>query len=260
MLTERWPHGCALLLLAAAGSLLWAVGSGSLAPPPLDPSALSNWVGDVGPPTAAVAILRLAGLALVAWLVAAVGLDALATAVRSARLARMAGAALPRPLRTALHRGVGLTFALGTLAVPPAPEQPAKAGHGAVMTVVPDGGVEWMQSVPDPDESDTDGTATMRALPHGATSGTATMRPLPQANDVGRSVAAAPGSSHQQVTVAPGDSLWRLAEEVVGERVGRPATDAEVSPYWQSLVEANRSRLRSGDPDVIFPGESVVLP
>ena len=60
--------------------------------------------------------------------------------------------------------------------------------------------------------------------------------------------------------MAPGDSLWRLAEEMVGERLGRPASDAEVAPYWQSLVDANRSRLRSGDPDVLFPGETVLLP
>ncbi len=56
-----------------------------------------------------------------------------------------------------------------------------------------------------------------------------------------------------------GDSLWRLAEDVVAERLGRAATDVEITPYWQSVVEANRSRLRSGDPDVLFPGESVVL-
>ncbi len=76
---RRSPHGTALLLLAAAGTLLWAAGS-RLPSPPLDPSGVSIWVSEVGPPTAAIALLRLVGLALVAWLGAAVALDALAAA------------------------------------------------------------------------------------------------------------------------------------------------------------------------------------
>jgi hypothetical protein len=34
----------------------------------------------------------------------------------------------------------------------------------------------------------------------------------------------------------------------------------EVHGYWTRVLDANRGALRSGNPDLIFPGESVVLP
>jgi nucleoid-associated protein YgaU len=42
--------------------------------------------------------------------------------------------------------------------------------------------------------------------------------------------------------------------------LGRPATVDEVVAYWRSVIEANRERLQSGDPDLIYPGEVVLLP
>jgi nucleoid-associated protein YgaU len=58
-----------------------------------------------------------------------------------------------------------------------------------------------------------------------------------------------------------GDNLWQIARAEVIRAGGadRPA-DAQIAPYWQRVVEANRSTLRSGDPSLIFPGEVVTLP
>src|SRR5438067_2421121 len=33
-----------------------------------------------------------------------------------------------------------------------------------------------------------------------------------------------------------------------------------VAPSWRELIQDNHSSLRSGNPDLIFPGETVVLP
>lgn len=63
-----------------------------------------------------------------------------------------------------------------------------------------------------------------------------------------------------EVVVAPGDHLWKLAADRVGAALGRAPTEADVAPYWVRVVEANRDRIRSGDPDLIFPGEVIVLP
>lgn len=63
-----------------------------------------------------------------------------------------------------------------------------------------------------------------------------------------------------RTVVVAGDHLWKLAAERMEEVLGRPPTRAEVAPYWVEVVEANRDRLRSGDPDLIFPGEEIVLP
>ena len=43
-------------------------------------------------------------------------------------------------------------------------------------------------------------------------------------------------------------------------RAGTRSTDADVARYWQRVIAANRTTLRSGDPSLIFPGEVVTLP
>jgi len=67
--------------------------------------------------------------------------------------------------------------------------------------------------------------------------------------------AAIPHTSRQYI-VGPGDNLWSIARAALG----RNARDDEVAPYWKALIAANRSYLRSGDPNLIFPGEVLGLP
>ncbi|MGH8924390.1 MAG: LysM peptidoglycan-binding domain-containing protein [bacterium] len=62
------------------------------------------------------------------------------------------------------------------------------------------------------------------------------------------------------VVVMPGDNMWLLAERRLTELLGRKAGDHEVAPYWLAVIGANKDRIRSGDPDLIFPGEVLVLP
>lgn len=68
------------------------------------------------------------------------------------------------------------------------------------------------------------------------------------------------GGAAGEAVVGPGDHLWSIAERVVAGRLGRAPTDDEVAPYWAAVVERNAHRLSSGDPDLVFPGETVVLP
>ena len=56
-----------------------------------------------------------------------------------------------------------------------------------------------------------------------------------------------------------GDHLWALAERRVSAVLGRPAADHEIAPYWRDVISSN-PELRSGDPDIIYPGEVIVLP
>jgi uncharacterized membrane protein YgcG len=63
--------------------------------------------------------------------------------------------------------------------------------------------------------------------------------------------------------VQQGDSLWTIARDRLAEVRGRRAaalSDREVAAYWVTVVEANQGGLRSGDPDLIYPGEEVKLP
>jgi nucleoid-associated protein YgaU len=62
------------------------------------------------------------------------------------------------------------------------------------------------------------------------------------------------------VEVRRGDHLWSISKGRMETVLRAAVEDAEVAPYWRRVVEMNRPRLRSGDPDLIFPGETVLLP
>ena len=66
-----------------------------------------------------------------------------------------------------------------------------------------------------------------------------------------------------EVEVAPGDNLWGIAAQTIARATGRDrgaVTDDEIDRYWRVLCDLNRDRVRSGDVNLIYPGEVVVLP
>ncbi len=63
------------------------------------------------------------------------------------------------------------------------------------------------------------------------------------------------------VTVRRGDHLWSLSEHHLSRVLGRSDLgDHEIARYWVRVIEANRGTIRSGNPDLIYPGEVIVLP
>jgi hypothetical protein len=61
--------------------------------------------------------------------------------------------------------------------------------------------------------------------------------------------------------VEPGDHLWSIAAETLTEHLGKAPSERRVARYWQRLIDANRDRLViPGEPDVIMPGQRLVLP
>ena len=64
----------------------------------------------------------------------------------------------------------------------------------------------------------------------------------------------------QNHTVVRGDNLWTIAaNHIASTHAGGPAA-SEITEYWLKVIAANRDTLRSGDPNLIFPGEIVALP
>ncbi len=57
------------------------------------------------------------------------------------------------------------------------------------------------------------------------------------------------------VTVRRGDSLWSIAARLAPPAAGTPA----VAATWHRLLETNRAVL-GADPDLIFPGDRLVVP
>lgn len=92
--------------------------------------------------------------------------------------------------------------------------------------------------------------------------------PRPTSTTIARSTtppaptpAAAPSAGARIHVVVAGDNLWHIARTEVARVSGSErVTDAVIAPYWQRIIEANRDALRSGDPNLIFPGERIALP
>jgi hypothetical protein len=60
--------------------------------------------------------------------------------------------------------------------------------------------------------------------------------------------------------VRPGDHLWKIAGEHLQIVLERAPTQDEHALYWLAVIDAARPVIRSGDPDLIYPGEELPLP
>jgi hypothetical protein len=73
----------------------------------------------------------------------------------------------------------------------------------------------------------------------------------------------APEADRNRHDVAEGETLWTIARDRLAKASGGGSgepTDQELTEYWAKVVEANQGRLESGDPDLIYPGEKIILP
>jgi nucleoid-associated protein YgaU len=55
--------------------------------------------------------------------------------------------------------------------------------------------------------------------------------------------------------VEAGDSLWLIAESVLG----KDGSDAQVAAEVERLWQLNAGRIGTGDPDLIYPGQELRL-
>jgi hypothetical protein len=247
--TER-PHRLGLVLAAAAATaVLVAAGRGSLATPPLDD--LPGWIEDRGTLVAAMAAVRLLGLAAAAWLLLVALVGEAARLAGATRLVLLADRALPAVVRNALGAVAGVGVIAGGVA--------ATVGPPAAGSVAPPPAVATQQLLPPEGEAPGAGAAAVARMtvlppdPEPAPAPAPVPAPVPD-----RVATAAPAA--EEWTVAPGESFWSIAEDVVAERSAQPPSDDAIAAYWRVLVDANRGRLVAGDPDVIWAGQRLVLP
>ena len=234
----RRPFGGAatwvLALGVAAAALQWA-GQGPLAGPPLThPGRWGAWLAGRDPIVAAFSLLRVLALAGL-WYVAIVTVvGAVLRLVGAASLVRLTDRVTVAPVRRMLAGSVSLGLAAsGVLAVAaPALRTPVAAAAQQTATETPT-------------------TVTMHRL------GPTETVPAPPATPP----QVAPATTTDRWTVKPGECFWSIAESVLTERSGRAPSDAEIVPYWNRLIDANRLELaHRDDPDLIFPGQVFVVP
>ena len=82
---------------------------------------------------------------------------------------------------------------------------------------------------------------------------------LPPENLAGP-IPARPGAPDTGLIVTPGQSLWSIAVSTLTGHLGTTPSSREVDRYWREVVRVNLPALRSGNADLIHPGEVVLLP
>jgi len=187
----------------------------------------ASWPGAGDPATATMAVVQVVAGVLAAYLAIA--------AVVAIRLPRLAPVFVQRLVAAA----VGGSLVLAPMTTAGAAPQPVPTPSDAPV----------LHKIAD--DASTTTTTTTTGPPASGREDPALDREIPP-----RTPAAAAG----EVVVAPGDHLWGIAARTLTSRLGRPPTDAEIAPYWSRLIETNRDRLATGDPDLIFAGQVFRLP
>jgi hypothetical protein len=251
-------------MLTIAAWCVWALFLRALVVEALD--ARRDWAASRGAAPSRPAPLRMLARGLVVWLTMTAGSAASAGASSTPALATL----LAPPASAALARDAPAAAPSTEPATPPA----TPVGESERLVVVPDpagawdlaerylgDGIRWQElwernsDRPQPDGGFwSDPEAVVPAgwqlvVPAAAPAA------MPRAE-------ATPAAPQSEVTVAPGDNFWQLAERTLATAWGRPPTEDEVRGYWHTLVDTNRDRLvpPPGDPDLIHPDQAFVAP
>lgn len=223
--------------LGLAGLLLRLAATGDLASPPLGSlDDLAAWSDAREPAAAGIALVRLVAELAVWYLLAVSVLHVASTVLRASGGHRAADALTTPGVRRLVRAGLGLGLAAASSV---SGQEEAGAPGTVTMTPVAEAPLVIQTRIEDP-------------------GGTATMRPqVVQETGVAQMAPVAPTTW----TVAPGESLWTIAEDLLADAWQRQPTDAETDPFWRALLEANRSRLADpADPDLIHPGQVLEVP
>ena len=232
--------------LAGSGWLL-ARTAAALAPPPTwRPAEVADWVDERGAAEAAVALVRLVAVGAWAYITLIVTLALLGRIRSLAPLGRLARVLAGPTGRTALDRLIGV----GLMTLTAAPLLPTPAASATPAIAGPAAPVEPAPAPDDPSQPPTPGASDDPSQPPTPGAGAPMLRP-----------AAVTDADVVHHVVAPGEHLWAIASDRLDDAWGRPATDAEIVPYWRAVIDANRDRLIvANEPDHIMAGQVFLLP
>lgn len=87
---------------------------------------------------------------------------------------------------------------------------------------------------------------------------TSDLPPEPSSEPIPEATVAAHSIDGHQVVVNEGDNLWTLAAETLAAHGFEHPSCGQIAEYWRLVVAANQ--VRSGNPDVIAPGEAITMP
>lgn len=246
------------------GALLAAVGGswrrGVLAGPPLgEPASWPAWAAGRSGLEAAFAVLALVVVILASYLLATTALAVVARLAGSRRMLSLAEVLTLPVVRRSLFAGLGMSLA--GVAVVGAGSRPGGPGSRALALDAP--GLVVVTTDPASGQAPTSPSSgeqapVMQRLPDrqpdwGQPSRSTPESPPPESPP--------PASPPPEWEVRSGDHLWSVAARILEAARKAEVTDAEMAPYWRSVVEANRSLLADpANPDLIFAGQRLVIP
>lgn len=202
-----------------------------------------RWIQSTPLEDAAAALLRSIGLIIAYWLLVSTAGYLGARAMGWTRTAKALGVLTLPAVRRISDRLVAGSLAISTLATP----MVAWPHDATAPLTTPAATVDnLMPHVPVPEPY----------LPHDTDPEPPAAEP-PRISEPDLVIVA---DSTLEVVVRSGDNLWELAGRRMSAILGRPAADHEVAPYWVEVLNANKTRFRSGDPDLIYPGDVIVMP
>lgn len=263
-LPTLWTAGACVTLIA-----LWRSGGARDGlQVPADPGRWQEWAVRHDPLDVAAGAARVVALVLVAYLLVVATLHLVAAVLPRSGVRRLAVAASPRFLVSALA-GVVVLASSGAAGAepdratagtprsgeanppvmrvldPPPPSTTPTAPQSTTPTSPPSTAVASPSTPPPTTPSGTDSTIpnTVAADP----------APVPAPTPARR-----PETEH---VVRRGEHLWSIAAHTVTTRRTVAPTDAEIAAYWRRLIAANHERLADpDDPGLILPGQRLVLP
>jgi hypothetical protein len=200
----------------------------------LPSGALRDWLFHAQTEELVAVTARLAGLAVSWWLLVATTLSLARQVVPGWRHVHALDSLTPAVVRRVVERAVavGLGASLGLSGIHPIGATTASTRPSVDVPVV--------RSAPSP----TRAPASSPTRPPTPTTPPTTTSTRPR---------------DSVVVVRAGDNLWVIAKRAL-EREQGAVGPAEVVPYWRRVIAANAGGLRSHDPDLVFPGERIVLP
>jgi hypothetical protein len=247
------------LLLAVEAAAVVAVHRLGSRPPfdlPLDD--VDAWV-HASPADALLAALRVTALAGAAWLFAVTAAYALARGLGIRSALGVLERATPHLVRRVVDHAVAASIVVGALAAPAhAAAKPPPVvvdvrngrAHGGSLSSLP-------ADIPRARTTPASSTTVATPAPPVPTLPPTAAPPAPAPP------APAPLAAPTNVVVQAGDNLWTIAADALAHATARDRAsldDAEIARYWRAVCDANATTVRSGNLDVIVPGEVIALP
>ncbi len=240
----------ATYVVVPVAAILLLHGLGTDATNRVDWADLSSWLTTSSFEGALVAILRSVGLALAYWLATTTTIYLVARSLGWIRIANSIGWLTLPIVRRAADRVLAGSLAITTLAAPGVAWTRALSDTGSPVTAAP------IVELPDPYYTTFESVNGDDNTPSTSVDGLQT-DPIVDYPEPEIIIFA---DASLEVIVRPGDNLWDLAARRIQNALGRDVGDFEVAPYWIEVILANQQRIKSGDPDLIHPGEVILLP